>query len=234
MPQSPAADTFLSPNFGDRRGVAEPDMIVLHYTAMESAKAACERLCDPSIEVSAHYLISEGGEVIQLVSDQKRAWHAGAGSWGRVEDVNSHSLGIELANTGDAPFSEPQMAALEHLIAHLMLCWAIPPERVIGHSDMAPGRKIDPGKRFDWHRLARLGLAVWPDNSSDSVLADALTFRRDAIRFGYTSSVDDEVLLNTFRMRFRPWGKGVLDHEDCTMMADLAARYPVDQSLGST
>jgi len=101
-----------SPNFGPRRGVKGPDMVVLHYTAMQTAADALERLCNPDFEVSAHYLISETGEVFQLVSEDMRAWHAGAGRWGNVDDVNSHSIGIELANCGFSPFSEPQMAAL--------------------------------------------------------------------------------------------------------------------------
>ena len=145
----------ISPNQGARREAARPDLLVIHYTAMQSAEAAIARLCAPEAEVSAHYVISERGQITRLVPEEMRAWHAGAGRWGDVTDVNSHSIGIELANRGNHPFPEPQMARLELLISEIMARWAIPPERVIGHSDMAPGRKGDPGARFDWARLAR-------------------------------------------------------------------------------
>lgn len=151
--------THPSPNFGARREGAKPSMIVLHYTAMESAAVACARLCDPEAEVSAHYLIDYDGTVLSLVEERKRAWHAGAGAWGAITDVNSRSVGIELQNTGAEPFGEPQMAALEGLLRDVMARWKIGPEGVIGHEDCAPGRKVDPGPRFDWGRLQRQGLA---------------------------------------------------------------------------
>lgn len=127
---------------------------------MESSAAALDRLRDPGSEVSAHYLIDYSGEVMSLVAEEMRAWHAGVGAWGEVEDVNSHSIGIELQNTGAEPFPEPQMVALQGLLAGILGRWAISPAHVIGHSDCAPGRKVDPGPRFDWARLARLGLAT--------------------------------------------------------------------------
>jgi len=155
-----------SPNFTERRGVDRPDMVVLHYTGMGSAEAAIERLCDPGPEVSAHYLIAEDGAVTRMVAEEMRAWHAGASRWGGIRDVNSHSIGIELANPGHhlgyPPFPEPQMAALEDLLTGILNRWNIAPERVVGHEHVAPGRKIDPGEKFDWRRLARQGLAAWP------------------------------------------------------------------------
>lgn len=213
----------LSPNFGERRGGVRPDLIVLHYTAMPSCAEARERLCDPASEVSAHYLVSEAGEIEALVPEQARAWHAGAGSWGTVTDVNSRSIGIELANSGDAPFPEPQMAALEALLAEVMQRWAIPPERVIGHSDMAPARKQDPGPRFDWRRLARAGLSVWPDAGGDPARPLAASLRA----FGFPE-VADEVMLAAFRLRFRPWAAGPEAPEDRALAAALASRFPVD------
>ncbi len=153
---------FPSPNHGERRGGAQPDLIVLHYTAMATCAEARARLCDPAEEVSAHWLISETGAAEQLVDEARRAWHAGAGEWAGIGDVNSHSIGIELANTGFHPFPEPQMAALEALLTAIMARWHIPAHRVIAHSDMAPTRKGDPGRHFDWRRLARTGLSVWP------------------------------------------------------------------------
>ncbi|WP_093966903.1 N-acetylmuramoyl-L-alanine amidase [Actibacterium lipolyticum] len=207
-------------------------MIVIHYTAMATAQDALERLCDPVAEVSAHYLIDADGTLCQLVDEDKRAWHAGAGAWGGVTDVNSRSIGIELANNGLTPFSEPQMAALERLLAGIMARWSIRPERVIGHSDMAPTRKGDPGARFDWRRLARLGLSVWPAG------ARVGDFAADAKAFGYTAPEGacdpDGAVLNAFRLRFRPWASGPLDDADRAIMHDLARRFPVDRTPPST
>ncbi|WP_371931523.1 N-acetylmuramoyl-L-alanine amidase [Roseovarius sp. MMSF_3359] len=220
----PDIEQYPSPNCGARRDGARPDMIVLHYTAMATAEAARDRLCDPEAEVSSHYLIAENGHIWQLVPEEQRAWHAGAGQWGDVSDVNSRSIGIELANRGDHPFSEPQMAALERLMAQIMMRWSIVPERVIGHSDMAIGRKSDPGPRFDWQRLALQGLAVWPESG-----ACAGDFATDARAFGYPSVGAVDELLAAVRLRFRPWAKGPLDEQDRALMHDLASRYPVDR-----
>lgn len=157
--------TFPSPNHGARR-LGAPDMIVIHYTGMESCAAARERLCAPEFEVSAHYLIDLDGTVEQLVEENRRAWHAGVSEWGGEADVNSRSIGIELANKGAGPdyhpFPAPQIAALEALINSIRSRWAIEPANIVGHEDIAPGRKIDPGPKFDWARLRRLGLASGP------------------------------------------------------------------------
>lgn len=214
-----------SPNFGERRNGAVPDLVVLHYTGMASCDAALDRLCDPSAEVSAHYLIREDGEVLELVPEEARAWHAGAGSWGGREDVNSHSIGIEIANTGDAPFTARQMAALEPLLAGVLARWRIAPQRVIAHSDMAPARKSDPGPRFDWRALARVGLSVWPEARAEPPEVEGfLTALR---RFGYPDAPLDQ-LLRAFRLRFRPWAQGALAAEDMGAALDLARRFPVD------
>lgn len=218
------ASAFPSPNCGPRRGGALPDLIVLHYTGMDSADAARDRLCDPEAEVSAHYMIAEDGAVIPLVPEELRAWHAGAGAWGQVRDVNSRSIGIELVNTGAHPYPQRQMAALEALLADLMHRWQIAPERVIAHSDMAPGRKIDPGARFDWRRLALRGLSVWPGTGSGAEVPD---FAASARAFGYPDVAPD-LLLAAFRLRFRPWATGPEDATDAALAADLAARFPVD------
>lgn len=152
-----------SPNFGPRRDGLRPELIVLHYTAMDTAQAALTRLSDPQHEVSAHYLIGRCGQIWQLVDEDMRAWHAGAGAWGGQGDVNSRSIGIELSNSGAEPFSELLMSSLEILLTDLMARWNIPPEGLIGHSDMAPLRKRDPGSRFDWERLALQDLSIWPN-----------------------------------------------------------------------
>lgn len=216
------AVTGPSPNWGERRGGAVPRLIVIHYTGMATCAAARERLCDPAAEVSAHWLVDETGHAEALVDEGARAWHAGAGAWGAVTDVNSASIGIELANPGDAPFPARQMSGLETLLAGIMDRWRIPPARVIGHSDMAPGRKRDPGPRFDWRGMARAGLSVWPDPG----LGDG-DFRASARAFGYPDVADD-LLLAAFRLRFRPWASGPLDPVDTRMAYDLARRFPVD------
>ncbi|MGC9368232.1 MAG: N-acetylmuramoyl-L-alanine amidase [Paracoccaceae bacterium] len=208
-------------------------MVVLHYTAMPSAEAALERLCDPGAEVSAHYLIAEDGRLFHMVAEEMRAWHAGAGRWGDVSDVNSRSIGIELANTGTAPYPEPQMAALERLLAGILGRWSIPPERVMGHSDMAPARKSDPGRRFDWRRLARAGLSVWP--CPEHVPApDEAAFRAALQAFGYDGEHPTDLLLDALRQRFRPWAEGPLAAEDMAVALDLARRFPVDRGAVNT
>lgn len=194
---------------------------MLHYTAMQTAEAALERLCDAKVEVSAHYLIAEDGRIWQMVDETMRAWHAGTGQWGDVTDVNSRSIGIELANCGDHPFPEPQMQALEDLMPRIMVRWAVSPSSVIAHSDMAPGRKIDPGPRFDWHRLARQGLAHWPQPMSPQPV-EPEAFRQNLQKFGYPD-VEDSILLDAMRLRFRPWGRGPLAPEDMAISAGLAA-----------
>jgi len=198
---------------------------------MESAGAALNRLRDPESRVSAHYLITEGGAAIRLVSEERRAWHAGAGAWGQVKDVNSHSIGIELANSGHEPFPEPQMVMLENLLSGIMERHAILPERVIGHSDMAPGGKRDPGPHFDWQRLARRGLSVWPGDVSPTP-RDGGSFREFARSFGYPANIGGTELLRAFRMRFRPRDEAGErpDRIDIVLIRDLARRFPVDRT----
>ncbi|MDR5652072.1 N-acetylmuramoyl-L-alanine amidase [Ruixingdingia sedimenti] len=224
---------YPSPNSGPRRDGHLPRLVVLHYTGMASCAAALARLCDPAAEVSAHYLIDEGGAVLALVPEEARAWHAGAGAWGGQGDVNSRSIGIELANPGDRPFAEPQMAALERLLPGILTRWQIPPQGVIAHSDLAPDRKSDPGPRFDWRRLARQGLAVWPDApapAADAPPALPAAFAARARAFGYPDA-PPETLLAAFRLRFRPWARGPLDATDLVLADSLARRYPAPPPL---
>lgn len=227
-----------SPNFGERRGRGRVELVVLHYTAMPSCAEALERLCDPAAEVSAHYLIDGDGTVLSLVDEAARAWHAGAGEWRGEADVNSRSIGIELANTGREPFAEPQMVALERLLAGILERHGLGPEAVIAHSDMAPDRKGDPGPRFDWRRLALQGLSVWPDlpgappphlfptRGEGGALPDRERFIADLRAFGYPEATP-ETLLTAFRFRFRSWGRGPLDVTDCALARGLR-RFAVD------
>jgi N-acetylmuramoyl-L-alanine amidase len=194
--------------------------VVLHYTVIPTAAAALERLCDPQAAVSAHWLIDRDGTVWALVDEDRRAWHAGQGAWGDCQDVNSASIGVELVNTGAEPFPEPQMAALERVLRGIMDRWAIPPEGVIAHSDMAPARKTDPGCRFDWRRLAMGGLSIWPGlGDRQAALLPSLH------RIGYPDAPAD-VLLGAFRSRFRPWAGGPECALDRAAADDLARRYP--------
>jgi N-acetylmuramoyl-L-alanine amidase len=210
-----------SPNFGPRRDGLGPELVVLHHTAMLTAEAALERLCDPAAEVSAHYLVAEGGRTWRLVAEADRAWHAGAGSWGGAGDVNSRSIGIELANAGPLdgfpPFPEPQMAALEALLDAIMARWSIPPAGVIAHSDIAPERKSDPGPKLDWRRLARGGRAVWPDDTPAPAGWEA--FRGAAAEAGYAAPDGDwAAVLAAARLRFRPWATGEPEAADVAAM----------------
>ena len=154
-----------SPNHGARRGDAPINMLVLHYTGMVSGAAALARLCSPDSEVSAHYLVDEAGAIVQSVPEARRAWHAGRACWHGETDINSCSIGIEIVNPGhefDYPeFPDAQVAAVIALCKEIVGRHAIPPHRVLAHSDVAPGRKIDPGEKFPWARLAGEGIGLW-------------------------------------------------------------------------
>ncbi|MQP67134.1 N-acetylmuramoyl-L-alanine amidase [Niveispirillum sp. SYP-B3756] len=155
-----------SPNHGPRVG-GPPDMLVLHYTGMPDGPSALARLCDPASQVSAHYLVGEDGTIWKLVAEERRAWHAGKSFWRGERDINSRSIGIELVNPGHEwgyrPFPRAQMEALIALCRDIMGRHPISPLRVLGHSDVAPDRKQDPGEKFDWLALAMAGIGAWPD-----------------------------------------------------------------------
>ncbi|MEA1676869.1 N-acetylmuramoyl-L-alanine amidase [Nitrospirillum sp. BR 11163] len=156
-----------SPNHSHRPEGASVDILVLHYTGMVSAEAALDRLCDPAAEVSAHYVVEEDGTVWRLVDENRRAWHAGRGAWGDVQDVNSRSIGVEIVNPGHEygyrPFPAAQMRAVADLCRGVLARHPIPPGNVIAHSDMAPARKQDPGELFGWQGLADAGIGLWPE-----------------------------------------------------------------------
>lgn len=162
-----------SPNFNDRK--TPTDMLVLHYTGMESGDAALERLCDPAAEVSAHYMVWANGRISQLVDEDKRAWHAGVGSWQGDTDLNSCSVGVELVNGGhNVPladgtlplYPDAQIKAVIALSQAIIKRHDIPQTRIVGHSDIAPARKADPGEHFPWARLAGEGIGLWPAQAS--------------------------------------------------------------------
>jgi N-acetylmuramoyl-L-alanine amidase len=197
---------------------------------MTGAQAALERLCAPEAEVSAHYLIGRDGTLWQLVEEDRRAWHAGTGTWAGRGDVNSRSIGIELDNSGLAPFTAPLMDRLTWLISDIRARWSIPPAGVIGHSDFAPTRKADPGRRFDWRRLALEGQSVWPAGTDAAGTVTEAAFMEAAAAFGYPSDEGCKVVLDAFRQRFRPGAHGPLEGEDLAQITDLARRFPVDRA----
>ena len=154
-----------SPNFGERKEGRDPDMILLHYTGMPDDDQAVSWLCNPESQVSCHYFIHRDGSVLQLVPERLRAWHAGKSVWGGEEDINSRSIGIEIANAGHPAglpdFTEAQVEAVIDLCKDCATRWYIPAERVLGHSDVAPVRKADPGENFPWACLAAAGVGHW-------------------------------------------------------------------------
>ncbi|VAW11754.1 FIG001385: N-acetylmuramoyl-L-alanine amidase [hydrothermal vent metagenome] len=214
----------VSPNHGPR--LAGPiDILLLHYTGMDTAAGACRWLCDPRSQVSAHYLVDEAGAATQMVAEDRRAWHAGAASWGGERDINSRSIGIEIHNLGPlsaAPeFPDIQIDAIIGLARDILSRHPIPPPRVLAHSDVAPGRKIDPGPYFPWGELAAAGIGLWPepprpqeDQDQDLGPGDSgehvLVLQRRLAAFGYeieVSGVYDEqtqTVVSAFQLHFRP------------------------------
>ena len=228
-----------SPNHGERRDGAGATMLILHYTGMASAQAAIARLCDPEAEVSAHYLIDEGGVITALVPEDRRAWHAGLSSWRSVRDINSASIGIEIANPGDAAFPEPQMDAVAWLCRDVLGRHAIPRRHVLGHSDIAPGRKSDPGPRFDWRGLAEQGIGLWPTpvqmRGRELVPGDhgedVERFQAALATYGYGLVSDGRygpvtaTAVAAFQLHFRPAGvDGRADRETRDLLAGILAQ----------
>ena len=221
-----------SPNHGDRGtppNMRPIDMLVLHYTGMQSAAAALDRLCDAEARVSAHYLVEEDGAIWRLVPEARRAFHAGVSCWHGEFDLNHVSIGIEVVNPGHQwgyrAFPEPQMAAVEALCRDILRRLRIPPYRVVGHSDIAPDRKSDPGELFDWPRLARAGIGLWPPPRAEAAqsrghgvgIVQRAAALADLARIGYcVSAATEQVALAAFQRRYRPerWD-GRLDAETC-------------------
>ncbi|PDQ17234.1 N-acetylmuramoyl-L-alanine amidase [Mesorhizobium sanjuanii] len=176
LPDEPNAEVRVSPNFGPRRETTRPDMIVLHYTGMKTGSGAEAWLCDPASEVSAHYLVHEDGQIVQMVRESDRAWHAGKSSWFGRTDINSCSIGIEIVNPGHSlgyrSFPKRQIDAVIGLCKGIVQRHSIPAQRVLAHSDVAPGRKIDPGEKFPWKALFEAGVGH---------LVEAAPVRRGAV-----------------------------------------------------
>jgi N-acetylmuramoyl-L-alanine amidase len=236
-----------SPNVEPRRGVGQPDMLVLHYTGLKSCAKAIDWLSRPESKVSCHYVVDEVGFITQMVAEDQRAWHAGVASWAGETDINSASVGIEVHNCGHElgypEFPEAQLVALEALCADIMARHRIRPERVLAHSDVAPTRKKDPGEKFPWPRLARQGIGHWvtpePVKPADPGMA------RDAAgplvgdvqtllaKYGYgieaTGGFDPltEFVIIAFQRHFRPERvDGRIDQSTITTLERLMAALP--------
>lgn len=245
----------LSPNYDAR--TRPIDLVVLHYTGMQDCETALARLTDPAPvagrypgpwqastvaadtplgRVSAHYVIGEDGTVYRLVAEEHRAWHAGVASWENEGDVNARSIGIEIANGGHdfglPDFPEPQIDAVIALLGDILQRWSLKPSRVVGHSDVAPERKLDPGEKFPWKRLADAGVSIWPahiaapiDDGGDRVGR----VQGQLVAFGYSldkTGVMDaptRAALRAFQRRFRPSNvDGLIDEETLTLLAALS------------
>lgn len=198
----------FSPNFGPRPAGTVIDMLVLHYTGMVDARVALDRLCDPAAKVSAHYLIDDDGTVHALVDEKRRAWHAGVAAWRGHMDINARSIGIELVNPGHdlgyRPFPEAQIAALEDLAREVLARHPIPPRNVVGHADVAPTRKQDPGELFPWRRLAEAGIGLWPDPAeTDPIALSEAELTAELAAYGYETE-DLGATVIAFQRHFRP------------------------------
>ncbi len=230
-----------SPNHDARPDGARIDMLVLHYTGMKTAEEALARLCDPEAKVSAHYTIDEAGTVWRHVAEERRAWHAGVSFWAGEASVNNRSIGIELVNPGHefgyVPFTDRQIAALIDLADAVVKRHRIPARRVLGHSDVAPGRKTDPGELFPWQHLADFGIGVWPKKlppprgevgtaKPDRVGGMDAEFALALSRFGYgvppQADAPLESVIAAFQRHFRPSCiDGVADAECAAILASL-------------
>ena len=230
-----------SPNHAER-GSPRIDMLVLHYTGMKSAEDALERLCDPVARVSSHYLVEEDGAVWRLVPEARRAFHAGISCWRGETDLNRVSIGIEIVNPGHEwgyrPFPQVQMEAVALLAHEILRRHPIPPDRIVGHSDVAPDRKADPGELFDWAFLAAAGIGIWPPpggrNRGRGIgMIGRATALADLAAIGYCVDPDNEAIaLTAFQRRFRPqrWD-GRLDGETALRLAAVRAAYDAARNL---
>jgi N-acetylmuramoyl-L-alanine amidase len=235
----PAIRDRDSPNQDCRGTPPRIDMLVLHYTGMATAASALDRLCDPAARVSAHYVVEENGVIWRLVPETRRAFHAGRSCWEGESDLNAVSLGIEIVNPGHQwgyrPFPLEQMSALEELCRDILGRNPIPLLRIVGHSDIAPDRKSDPGELFDWPRLARVGIGIWPQPAPGLArgrgrgvgVVERAAALADLAAIGYcVDPANEAVVVAAFQRRFRParWD-GRLDAETAQRLHEVRAAY---------
>lgn len=247
QPESPVATkVFPSANHGERKDGKQPTLLILHYTGMADSGEALQWLANPISQVSAHYFVFEDGRVLQMVPEARRAWHAGLSFWNGETDINSSSIGIEIANPGHPgglpAFPDDQIRSVAALAKDIATRWRIAPDRVLGHSDVAPGRKLDPGEAFPWQRLYEEGVGHWV---APSPVRDGRFFARgdrgmpvEALQamlamYGYSARItglfdeDTEKTVAAFQRHFRPERvDGVADASTITTLRDLIARRP--------
>lgn len=231
-------------NFDDRRDGATPEILLLHYTGTPTAEFAIELLTTGRGQVSCHYLVHEDGRIVHMVDEDMRAWHAGASSWDGREDVNSRSIGIEIVNPGHGPdyrdFPDVQIEAVIALSRDIIVRHTIAARNVLAHSDVAPGRKVDPGERFPWAKLAAEGVGLWPEETAD--MADAglqpgsdrerVSRLQAALQaFGYgldvTGDYDERTasVVRSFQLHYRPQRcDAIADGHTCAVLAQLLPR----------
>ncbi|WP_028746298.1 N-acetylmuramoyl-L-alanine amidase [Rhizobium mesoamericanum] len=235
-----------SPNHGERAGGRKPDMILLHYTGMPTPEGALEWLCHNESQVSSHYFVGEDGEVLQLVPEERRAWHAGKSYWQGEVDINSLSIGIEIANAGHPgglpEYPQEQIQSVIELCRDCGQRWSIAPERVLGHSDVAPIRKVDPGEKFPWEELHRAGVGHWVE---PALISGGRFFQRgdrgqpvEALQsmlslYGYATEITGEFSdkmageVEAFQRHFRPARiDGIADFSTIDTLHRLLASLP--------
>ncbi|CCD88765.1 putative 1:N-acetylmuramoyl-L-alanine amidase (family 2) with peptidoglycan binding domain [Bradyrhizobium sp. ORS 285] len=244
-----ASDVIPSANFGERKGGRQPDMVILHYTGMPDVEGAITKLCTAGTEVSAHYIVLEDGRIVQCVPEALRAWHAGLSSWGGEEDINSCSIGIEIVNRGHdwgyPDFPPRQIAAVIALCRGIMLRRNVPAHRVLGHSDVAPSRKKDPGEKFPWHSLANSGVGHWVQPAAitkgetlklGSIGDDVKGLQKALARYGYgvpiTGKFDGLTMevVTAFQRHFRPEKvDGIADRSTLWTLHALLTSLPAEE-----
>ncbi|GLH79540.1 amidase [Bradyrhizobium sp. SSBR45G] len=245
-----ASDVIPSANFGERKGGRQPDMIILHYTGMPDVEGAITKLCTAGTEVSAHYIVLEDGRIVQCVPEALRAWHAGLSSWGGDEDINSCSIGVEIVNRGHdwgyPDFPPRQIAAVIALCRGIMLRRNVPAHRVLGHSDVAPSRKKDPGEKFPWHSLANSGVGHWVQPAAitkgetlklGSIGDDVKGLQKALAKYGYgvpiTGKFDGLTMevVTAFQRHFRPERiDGIADRSTLWTLHALLTSLPADDT----
>jgi N-acetylmuramoyl-L-alanine amidase len=221
-PVNPGGEKFVgTTNFSLRK----PNFVIIHHTAQKSTEQTLKTFTLPRTQVSAHYVIGSDGKVYQMLHDLLRAWHGGAAKWGNLTDINSASIGIELDNDGFEPFSEAQINSLLNVLANLKKTHAIPTANFIGHSDIAPGRKVDPNINFPWKKLAENGYGLWPD----SILVDSVpeTFNPlEALRIIGYDIKNPTNAQKSFQLHFvQKEITGILNEEEKKILFNLYKKY---------
>ena len=217
-----------SPNFNDRREAV--DMLVLHYTGMESGPAALRQMQSAEKQVSAHYMVEENGEVYRLVPEDMRAWHAGVSRWAGQEDLNSRSVGVEIVNGGHdfglPNFAPGQIEVVIELSQSILKRWDIPQVRVVGHSDIAPDRKQDPGEKFPWRDFARAGVGLWPEPSLKTQPLSEASAKKALVGIGYDESKSWPDILIAFQRRWSPQHlTGAFDLPTLVRISEIQSAY---------